>query len=106
MLMNTAALDIFFIFTTVLILLGTLILIMTAIWRAEGKFDIYLKLIACAFVLLLIKNVLLLLGFRSYEHWSIVLRTLDLAQVLFFLFSNIELFVIIRNLSGENISKE
>lgn len=103
---NIATLDIAFLFATVLVVTGALLLIMVCIWRAEGKFDKYLKLIAFALILLLLKNVLLLFGFRSYEYWSISLRILDFFQVLFFLFSNIELFIIIRSLSGEDKVEE
>lgn len=99
---NGAALDTLFLLGIIALLAVTLLLIMDCIWRTEGKFDKYLKLIACAFVLLLIKNTLLLFGFRTYESWSIMLRALEFLQVVFFLFSNIELLIIIRSLSGEN----
>lgn len=99
---NWLALDTAFILLIIAITAITLILIMGCIWRTEGKFDAYLKLIACAFFFLLLKNILLLFGFRSYEYASLWLRSLDLLQILFFFFSNIELFIIIRNLSGES----
>lgn len=104
--MNIAALDIGFLFATVAVVTAGQLLIMVCIWRAKGKFDKYLKLVACAFLFFLVKNVLLLFGFRSYEYWSISLRVLDLLQVLFFLFSNIELFIIIRSLDGEDEIEE
>lgn len=99
---NWLALDTAFILLIIAIVAITLILIMGCIWRTEGKFDTYLKLIAFAFFFLLLKNILLLFGFRSYEYASILLRALDLLQICFFFFSNIELFIIIRNLSGES----
>lgn len=103
---NWFALDTAFILITVALLAVTLILIMDCIWRTEGKFDKYLKFIACAFLLLLLKNILLLFGFRSYEYASLVLRATDLLQVFFFFASNIELFIIIRSLSGESELKQ
>lgn len=104
--LNGPALDTLFILVTVALLAAACLLIMDCIWRTEGKFDKYLKLIASAFALLLLKNILLLFGLRSYEYSSLVVRTIDLLQVLFFLFSTIELFIIIRSLSGESELQE
>lgn len=100
------AIDTVFIFSTILIVSVGLFLIMLCIWRAEGKFDIYLKLLAIAFLIILFKNILIIFGIRSFEYWSIMVRIMDLSQVLLFLISNVELFTIIRSLSGENEIKE
>jgi hypothetical protein len=106
MYINWSAVDVAFIILAIALLAVALILIMDCIWRTEGKFDKYLKLIACAFVLLLFKNIGLLFGLRSSVYGDLVGDVLEVASVLFFLFSNIELYIIVRALSGESELKE
>lgn len=89
-------------FLTIFSLAGALLLILSSIWRATGRFDTYLKLLALAFVFLLFKNILLLFGGRGFEYWTVLSGTMDFLQASFFLLANIKLFAIIRSLSGED----
>ncbi len=88
-------------FIALVIGFATLIIGLDCIWRMEKRLRTFMLTLTIGVVMLVVRKIMLILGFDSSPYWYNLAQLLDIALIIFFFLAFAEMYRIVRFLDHE-----